>query len=314
MNINEAAKAARKDLAAALQTGVETISSHQKITFKLYIRYISPLDGLAYWVLADALESHMRPSSLPTKIEVSGSLHQQAYSEQDSSLSRDTSRIIFTPIEKIDSFFIEDPDFVYFGTYNNALFTFSRMHNHYEQSGIYHYDGIAVLPTMETQMINSYDDLPKDQILSNSMPLWITLKEHGNVYPAFLSPVNLKPPYISVEVKHSHVWQAAASFAGDRRMQLCLDKATVTLYGFSNMAALDFIDYVVQTALDSNDFGISNSPVVEDRNTGQVELNVLAQKKTIKFEVNYYQETLRDRSLKSIKEAFCHISVPRMPQ
>ncbi len=59
-----------------------------------------------------------------------------------------------------------------------------------------------------------------------------------------------------------------------------------------NDDALDFLDCVLQRSLDYDEFGIMNMPVVRDEKRTQSELNAIAQKKTIQFEISYNQNRM----------------------
>ncbi|EMQ3548516.1 hypothetical protein WE697_005141, partial [Escherichia coli O111:H5] len=82
-----------------------------------------------------------------------------------------------------------------------------------------------------------------------------------------------------------------------------------TLYGFSNKMALDLVDSVVNRALEEEKFGVTNIPVVQDAKSGQVEINALAKKKIVDFDVNYYQSTAREISRQLIEKVICKYEV-----
>ncbi|MBW5879507.1 hypothetical protein H0I71_24150, partial [Yersinia enterocolitica] len=127
-------------------------------------------------------------------------------------------------------------------------FAFSRMESRYSQSGIYHHRGMAILPTMRSQIIDCPDDISDEQIISNSIPLWLVLKDFATVYPSYLVPQNLRPPYIAVDVRTSTPLQVAPVVRDRQRYQLVQDSVRLTLYGFTNNMALDFVDFVVNKA------------------------------------------------------------------
>lgn len=83
----------------------------------------------------------------------------------------------------------------------------------------------------------------------------------------------------------------------------------LTLYGFSNKMALDLVDSVVNRALEEERFGVTNIPVVQDAKSGQVEINALAKKKIVDFDVNYYQSTAREISRQLIEKVICKYEV-----
>lgn len=311
-SLDELAEATGSQLSGVLQSAVETISSGQEISFRLYVRQVLPIDGFVYWVNAAIIapQELARMNILaPLTATIKGSLHRQVVTEQSESLSRDVNNIIFTPIEKADDFNVEDPNAIYLGEYEGTQFAFSRMESRYTQSGIYHYRGMAILPTMRSQIIDSPDDISDEQIISNSTPIWLALKQFATVYPSFLVPSNLKPPYIAADVRSTTPLQVAPLVYNGVRYQLAQDSVRVTLYGFSNQNALDFVDFVVEEALDGDKFGVTNIPVVSDAKSNQVEINALAKKKTVDFDVNYYQATTREISRQLIKEVIFNYEV-----
>ncbi|MBW5879366.1 hypothetical protein H0I71_23330, partial [Yersinia enterocolitica] len=73
--------------------------------------------------------------------------------------------------------------------------------------------------------------------------------------------------------------------------------------------ALDFVDFVVNKAQEEETFGITNMPIPQDAKSGQVEINALAKKKTVDFEVNYYQATTREISQQLINTVIVNYEV-----
>ena len=79
----------------------------------------------------------------------------------------------------------------------------------------------------------------------------------------------------------------------------------ITIYGLTNKSALDYLDYVLQYTLsDSAGFGVMNMPVPKDDKRTQEEMAVIAMKKTIIFDVNYYQTRAQDLARQLITSAF----------
>lgn len=311
-SLEEAAGSVQTQLASVLQSAVETISDDQHITFNLYVKKVLPLDGFVYWVNADILnQSELGRLNIvgPHTISVQGSLHRQVVSRQDETTSFSIDRIIFTPTSKIDDFDRVDPQSMWIGEFDGARFNFSLMHSKYTQAGIFHYEGVAVLPTMETQLIDTIDDIPTELVLSNSIPIWLSLNKYAQVYPSFLSPTNLYPPYIVADVRETKPLQSSSFEKDSVRWQSVQDKVRVTMYGLNNEQALNYVDYIVNSALEDEHFGVSNIPIVIDGKASQVEINVLAKQKIIEFEVNYYQATAREIAQKLIKEAVCNYEV-----
>lgn len=311
-SLDEIAESTGNQLSSVLKPAVETISSNQQITFRLYVKQVLPLDGFVYWVRAGLLVGeelerlHVTNSHTVT---IAGSLHRQVVTEQSETTSRAVNSLIFTPMEQIDDFNVENPDVIYLGEYAGTQFAFSRMESRYTQAGIFHYRGTAILPTMRTQIIDSLEDINEELILSNSIPIWLALKQFATVYPSHLSPQNLRPPYIVADVRDTQPLQMAPLLIDGTRWQHVQDRVRITLYGFSNEQALNYLDYVIEGALDEELFGITNMPVVTDGKSNQVEINALAKQKFIDFDVNYYQATTRDIALKLIKSAFINIEV-----
>ncbi|EAB6122505.1 hypothetical protein D6Q91_12275 [Salmonella enterica subsp. enterica] len=311
-SLEELAEQHGSQLSSVLQSAVETLSSGQEITFRLYVRQVLPLDGFVYWVNAEIVscdELCRLNIESPTRLKIKGSLHRQVIAVQDESVSKDVNNIIFTPLQKVDDFNVENPDAIYLGEYGGVQFAFSRMESRYQQSGIFHYRGMAILPTMRSQIIDCPEEISDERIISNSIPFWLAMKDFATVYPSYLVPQNLRPPYIAVDVRNSTPLQAAPIVYGGQRFQLVQDSVRLTLYGFTNRMALDYVDSVVRRALEEEEFGVTNMPIPVDAKSGQVEINALAKKKTVDFEVNYYQTTIREISQQLIKKAICSYEV-----
>ncbi|EAA6518589.1 hypothetical protein ACGA5J_00930 [Salmonella enterica subsp. enterica serovar Muenster] len=311
-SLEELAEQHGSQLSSVLQSAVETLSSGQEITFRLYVRQVLPLDGFVYWVNAEIVscdELCRLNIESPTRLKIKGSLHRQVIAVQDESVSKDVNNIIFTPVQPVDDFNVENPDAIYLGEYGGVQFAFSRMESRYQQSGIFHYRGMAILPTMRSQIIDCPEEISDERIISNSIPLWLAMKDFATVYPSYLVPQNLRPPYIAVDVRNSTPLQAAPVVYGGQRFQLVQDSVRLTLYGFTNRMALDYIDSVVRRALEGEEFGVTNMPIPVDAKSGQVEINALAKKKTVDFEANYYQSTVRDISRQLIKKVIMNYEV-----
>lgn len=63
----------------------------------------------------------------------------------------------------------------------------------------------------------------------------------------------------------------------------------ITLYGLQNNEALAFQDFVNQYSLDTDRIGVMNMPVPKDDKRTAPHLRTLAMKKTMRYEVSYYQ-------------------------
>ena len=162
---------------------------------------------------------------------------------------------------------------------------------------------------METQVVDDPRSLnTRDVVVSNSLPLWLALNGYqpatggfGNpgltLYPSFLLPTNLAPPYAAVHIppENTRALTGAPRISRDSsHTQLCADVVKITMFGMRNFNALDFLDCVLQRSLDYDEFGIMNMPVVRDEKRTQSELNAIAQKKSLTFEISYYQNRMND--------------------
>ena len=76
----------------------------------------------------------------------------------------------------------------------------------------------------------------------------------------------------------------------------------VGYFGFSGNL-LDFVDFVGQLSLDpAYGFGIMNQPVVRDEKRTQSEINAIAMKKTVEFQIDYNQTRVNDLARQLIKK------------
>ncbi|HET8687074.1 MAG TPA: hypothetical protein VFM18_10470, partial [Methanosarcina sp.] len=147
-------------------------------------------------------------------------------------------------------------------------------------------------------------------IATNSLPIWLALNGLMPVYPAFLAPTNLRPPYATVSIPETLPIQAAPYIDNtSAHWQLVQDKVKITIYGERNNDALDFQDYVFQNSLDTENFGISNMPIIKDEVRTQSELGILAIKKSFELEINYYQNRALQVARQLITSALCSFSV-----
>lgn len=314
VDINKAAEKSKGQMASALSQGLKTISESQEVTFSLYVRVILPLDGFLFWVKADLLrkpEPHqpglpVPPADMPLSLRAQGSLHWMTTSQQTDITSQGLNNVLFTTSKKIEAFNATDSDSMYIGEVDGAPFSFSWMGNRYEQADLYHYRGESIYPVMRSQMITSLDDFrPHELVVSNCLPILIALNSPGgkslSVYPSFLIPQNVVPPYAVIDVKNSRPLQMAPLITGGERWQFVMDTVRVTLFGLDNVRALQYVDYVVSHAMEYEQFGVSNSPVPLDDKMNQRELNAIAMKKHVDFEINYYQQSATAVALKYIQ-------------
>lgn len=317
VDIKKAAEKSKGQMASALTAGLKTISESQEVTFSLYVRVILPLDGFLFWVKADLLSPPgsqqpglpARPVGVPLALRAQGSLHWMTTTQQTDIASQGLNNVLFTTSKKIEEFNATDSDCMYIGEVDGAPFSFSWMGNRYEQADLYHYRGESIYPVMRSQMITSLDDFrPHELVVSNCLPILIALNSPGgkslSVYPSFLIPQNVVPPYVVVDVKNTRPLQMAPLIVDGERWQHVMDTVRVTLFGLDNARALQYVDYIVTQAMLYEQFGISNSPVPLDDKMNQREINAIAMKKHVDFEINYYQQAANLAALKYIKSVF----------
>lgn len=324
----------QSQLANALKAGVETLSQNQTITFTKYVKCVLPIDGFVFWVRADLLSpsallnaSALNASVLnagsvivtpaPTLV-VKGSLHYATDTRQEETETYGRNRVIFTAESEVQDLNQIGPAVLYIATFDGIRFAFSARQLFYRQAGLYHYVGDAVYSDMDSQIIDDPRDLDtKNAVVSNSLPLWLALNGYApdypaypippvRLYPSFLLPTNLPPPYGAVHIvpDGTQAIQGAPTFSRTlSHAQLVVDKVRITFYGLRNSAVLDFIDAVSQYSLDTDYFGIMNMPVPRDEKRPQSELNAISMKKTVEFDINYYQRRANTIARQLILEA-----------
>lgn len=336
----------RHQMAATLMGGVETLSENQRIQFTRYRRLVLPIDGSVFWVRADLVQ----PSALlgvpqfgqvtpaqygdpgePVTFLARGSLHYATIAGQAEADANTTNPVVFTSLEEIENFNTIDPDTMWLGAWQGIRFSFARRGNFYEQAKLWHYEGNAVLATMESQIIDSPIDFSAAQIVSNSLPIWLALREPiapvvglggigWPIYPSFLVPNNLPPPFVAVHIvpEGTMAIQSAPFETRDSdQWQLVQDKVRLTTYGLRDRDVLDLCRYIQNFVAFTGAMGISNMPIPRDLKQPQVELGALAQAKMIDFDVNYYQAVTRGVARQLILIATATIDVipvrPRRP-
>ena len=327
----ESASAAQS-MRGVLDDGLNVLSFNDSVTFVKYVRLVLPLDGFVFWVKAQLLTSSalmnaaqfnssvnnapVENTGNETTIVVAGSVHVANQHNQAESESEGVTMVTFTAQQPIQQFTTIAPDVLWLGSYDNdsedydgpIRFAFSSRGPWYKQADLYHYSGTAVLPAFEANLIDDVSKINDAPLfISNSLPAWLAISNydppydngincHLPIYPSFLVPENIQPPYAVVHIDPGTTgFQAAPLF--DRTLgqyALTLDKVRVTLYGLTNDAALLFLDAVLQYSYDYNIIGMSNIPVIKDEKRIQAELGVIAAKKTIDFEVWYNQASMRN--------------------
>jgi hypothetical protein len=315
-------------LASALGEGLSTLSSNQTINFQLYVKLILPLDGYIFWVNTnlltnsallgksqfnqikfDSLGNSKIPSSL---IQASGSLHYATDLIQEQSQTASRNNVVFTTQEKIQDFNLISPNHMYIATFDGVRFSFSRSANYYKQANVYHYHGQAIYSIMESQIIDSLTDFDtSDVIVSNSLPLWLSLNNFFTVYPSFLSEQNALLPYATVHIEPSKTEALQSSpwlSIDSSHYQLTKDVVKIDMYGIRNADALEFQDYVNNYSITTDNFGVMNIPIMQDEKIPQKEFGIISMKKTITYEISYYQQNILDIARKLITSAFISLN------
>jgi hypothetical protein len=331
----EAAQA-KSQLASGLAQGVQTLSGNEQVTFTLYVKLVLPLDGYVFWVNANLLtdsaiynasqynrlELDKYTFSIPPKqITASGSFHLAQELHQLEDRTTTYNHIIFTSIQPIQEFNLVNPNLIYIAKYENNTFAFSRRDNFYKQADLYHYRGDALYSIMNTQVIDTMTGFDtQSPIVSNSLPIWLTLNQFFPMYPSYLVAQNLPPPYAAVEITANET-EALGQFPIINNVipsignptqstynQLTTDTVKISMFGIRNNEALNFAEYVYQYSMNTDNIGLMNMPIIQDEKVTQPELGIIAMKKTITFKVSYYQNTVNNVALKYIQSAFCSLT------
>jgi hypothetical protein len=286
----------KTQLAAGIAAGVNTLSLDQQITFNQYVRVVLPLDGFVFWVL----------NASATPLVVNGSLHYSTATQQNEDETPAVNQVIFTALSQVQDLNEIASSVLYVSSYQGMLVAFSQRSPFYQQADTYHYVGTAILPAMQNQFITSAEQLNGELIVSNSLPIWLSLNNYvppypgfsNNVtlYPSYAVPSNIVPPYASVHIEpgDTDVIQAIPFY--DRSMtpwQLMQDTVRITTYGLDNSNVMNLRDCILQYSTDYETLGLMEGPAIRDEKRPQSEAQILAQKKTISLTVSYNQSTAR---------------------
>lgn len=289
-------------LEGVLKAGLRTIDQNQSITFIKYTRVILPLDGFVFWVKSSLLD----PSTPAPVLQIDGSFHYNTDQRQELASTIAYQNVVFTTNDEIVDLNNLQPDDAYFGQFGDLQFSFSSHKNYYEQAGQWHYEGQAVYPQMRTQIIDDLSLLDQRAVIvSNSLPIWIGLNDFAPVYPSYLVPENLTPPYIACHIDEDRTYalQPIPLLNDEGTWQLMQDKVKLVFYGFNNRDIQNYIRYVVDASWKRDTFGIMNEGIyVRDGKHIQSELNVLAQEKFIELDISYNQHAVYNSALIFIKE------------
>lgn len=280
-------------LGAVLNTGLTVLDQSQEIEFAYYYRVVLPYDKYVFWV--------RDPSKAP--IMIAGSLHYQTDQRQELDKTMAYQNVVFTTPTEVADFNNLQPEEMLLGRYDDFEFGFSSHANRYEQANLWHYIGQAVYPEMRTQILQSAQDLPPSPVVSNSLPIWIALNNYAPVYPSFLVPENLTPPYIVCDIQEQDttMLQPIPWHDGNNTYQLMRDHVKFITYGMINRDIQNFVQYLLDNSLHGC-YGIMQGGItVKDGKRIQSEMNVLAQQKFIELDVSYNQSAVYDTAVQYIQ-------------
>lgn len=317
------AATAKSQLASGLAEGASTLSGNESVTFTLYVKLVLPLDGYVYWVNAALVSDSAIYNALTygfgeynndgfvlpaRQVTHNGSFHFNTDLQQLEDRTTAFNHILFTSLDGIQDFNLVNPNLIYVASYQDIRFAFSRRENFYKQADLYHYRGDAVYSIMETQLVDSMTGFDTTSVVvSNSLPIWLSLNQYFPVYPSFLVGQNLAPPYASIDIdprQTTALQQFPLLDSNSNPNQLVHDTVRITIYGTRNQEALNFLNYVFQYSVNTDNIGLMNMPVIQDDKVTQPELGVIAMKKTVTFEVSYYQSTVNNIARQLIESAF----------
>ena len=327
----EAAQA-KSQLGSGLAQGVETISGSEQITFTLYVKLVLPLDKYVFWVNAslltdsalfnasqyNALLYNSYPEGVPPRqLVAKGSFHFSSDVQMLEDRQSVFNHTIFTSLVEISDFNLINPQFMYVAEYEGMKFAFNRRENFYKQADLYHYRGDALYSVMDTQLIDTMTGFDTTSVIvSNSLPIWLALNQFFPMYPSYLVDQNIPPVYAAVDIAPANTI-ALQDFPlldpDSNPWQLVKDTVKITIYGIRNHEALNFVQYILDYSRNTDNIGLMNMPVMRDEKMTQSELGILAQKKTITFEVSYYQTTVNNIARQLIEEAFISITPSTIP-
>lgn len=313
---------ARTPMGADLAQGVNTVSYDQKVVFTRYVRLVLPLDGSVFWVKASlvsesALYNALKLNKVPFNkagivttaartINAQGSLHYATTLNQGQTEASSENQVVFTSLQEIRELNEIGPNELFIGEFEDLRFAFSSRQSFYRQANLWHYVGASLYSDMSTQVIDDAQSINRAQIVSNSLPIWLSLNNYspfygfGNdmpLYPSFLLPNNIKPPFASVHIVPESTQAMASTATLGRTLthdQLTQEDVQIVLYGMRNAEAMSFIDCINQFSLDSDVLGIMNIPTMRDDKRAQVQFGTIAQRKTVNYTVNYYQNQARN--------------------
>lgn len=323
-SVGESAGAATA-LKSALQGGLRVLDAEVTLKFVKYVKLVLPFDGYVFWVRAELVS----PSSLlnagtlnappplntPSVVvssapffEAPGSLHITQTTTQTEDDTYTHNDIIFTSEQEVTDLNAVSPTVAYIANYGPFRYAFSQKTGYYQQADLHHYKGEAIFPALTTQIIDDLDDLDRlNPIVSDSLPIWLLMNQYFPVYPSFLVPDNILPPFAAVHIPPDSTRALQAipwvDPVNHYSWQLMAEHVRITLYGVRNHLVLQYLNDIVNSSRLYDRFGLTAPPVLRDDKRFQPELSILAQKKTLDLDISYYQTGLIEDNRQLIEQA-----------
>jgi len=305
MSIASEASAAPRSMEAALNAGLDSLSRNETLVFTQYTKQVIAQDGYVFWVASSA------------QVSARGSLHYGSQRDQSEDQTAGIDSVIFTSEVEITAFNNIGAGIIWICPYqvnggSTIYIAFSSRGSFYLQAGMWHYAGFAVYPAMQSQLIRSLADLPAGPIVSNSLPIWLDAAANMGAivgsqaptvpaYASYLIPENIVPPYVVVHIEPEmtkaiqgfprYSWRQKTG-TGPYQLpgsQLMQDMVRLTLYGFTNQQAQQWLSGLIIYSLATENFGFMNSPAIQDEKRTQSEIAAIAMKKTITIHADYNQ-------------------------
>jgi hypothetical protein len=289
------------ELASVIAQGIEYLSGATQYTFNLFIKFVSPIDGLVYWIPA--------PNSEP--VTVAGSFHITADQQQNIADSKTFSQVWLSTQTEIPQFRDVGGDSLYCGVVDGRRYAFNSQGKYYRQANVFHYAGDILYPTMETQFINSPDDITLT--VTNSLPVWLAHPLAGvPIFPAYLVPKDQPPPYVSVFIPPEKTETLALNLrrsALDNPDILARDEIVLNLVGLSNAQAFQYVR-TIENYLRGNIDGVGLAApfTIHDDHETQTAFSVLAKRKRVILSANYHQKSVVNVARGLITSAFISIT------
>ncbi len=294
-------------MAEANRQSTKQLSRQQTLIFVKYTKLTVTEDLTVFWVAST------------TTLKAVGSLHYSTERDQAEDQTAGINAAIFTslvPITPLNEIGTGTLWICDWQTPEGATIqlAFSSRNAYYEQAGLYHYAGFAVYPALQSQLIATASDLPAGPIVSNSLPIFLSAATAlptlvtsqapaVTLYPSFLVPENIVPPYgvVHIEPGMTKALQAFPRYRWNEKTgsspyqvpdsQLYQDLVRITLYGLNNTQARQWLSGLIAYSLFTDDFGFMSDPAIADEKRVQPEIAAIAMKKVIQFTASYYSGT-----------------------